>query len=409
MGFILRIILAVLLFIVLEIYFYKRITSSLRTILGAAGKNRIKTGSLIFLILLNLFPLYLILNLIIIQLTNGRPYSQPQGGLFDYFIFFPFIILELIVVQSLFIILPIDLLRLIIYPFIRKQRERARLYAAWITAAITAAFIIYVPARIIYDFNTIEVRHVELKKAGLPESLKNFRITFISDTQADPYTNKKRLGRYIERVNETKPDLVLVGGDVITSSPDYINLAAEYLGDIRSRLGVYSCVGDHDNWAYRNDNARSLREVSTALKEKKVDMLDNQNKIFNVGNAAIGVTFVTSTYVGRIGTDLLDRLTDLNHSSIRILLTHQPSQYLIDRAAEEHYDLLLAGHTHGGQITFLFPFHNFTFTQFETPYVKGDFHIGNMLMVVTRGLGMSIVPFRYNSTPEITVITLRGN
>ncbi|MCU7492090.1 MAG: metallophosphoesterase [Bacteroidota bacterium] len=409
MGFILRIILAVLLFIVLEIYFYKRITSSLRTILGAAGKNRIKTGSLIFLILLNLFPLYLILNLIIIQLTNGRPYSQPQGGLFDYFIFFPFIILELIVVQSLFIILPIDLLRLIIYPFIRKQRERARLYAAWITAAITAAFIIYVPARIIYDFNTIEVRHVELKKAGLPESLKNFRITFISDTQADPYTNKKRLGRYIERVNETKPDLVLVGGDVITSSPDYINLAAEYLGDIRSRLGVYSCVGDHDNWAYRNDNARSLREVSTALKEKKVDMLDNQNKIFNVGNAAIGVTFVTSTYVGRIGVDLLDRLTDLNHSSIRILLTHQPSQYLIDRAAEEHYDLLLAGHTHGGQITFLFPFHNFTFTQFETPYVKGDFHIGNMLMVVTRGLGMSIVPFRYNSTPEITVITLRGN
>ncbi|HEX2961318.1 MAG TPA: metallophosphoesterase [Ignavibacteriales bacterium] len=409
MGFILRIILAVLLFIVLEIYFYKRITSSLRTILGAAGKNRIKTGSLVFLILLNLYPLYLILNLIIIQLTNGRPYSQPQGGLFDYFIFFPFIILELIVVQSLFIILPIDLLRLIIYPFIRKQRERARLYAAWITAAITAAFIIYVPARIIYDFNTIEVRHVELKKAGLPESLKNFRITFISDTQADPYTNKKRLGRYIERVNETKPDLVLVGGDVITSSPDYINLAAEYLGDIRSRLGVYSCVGDHDNWAYRNDNARSLREVSTALKEKKVDMLNNENKIFSVGNAAIGVTFVTSTYVGRIGTDLLDRLTDLNHSSIRILLTHQPSQYLIDRAAEEHYDLLLAGHTHGGQITFLFPFHNFTFTQFETPYVKGDFHIGSMLMIVTRGLGMSIVPFRYNSTPEITVITLKGN
>ncbi|MGE5350484.1 MAG: metallophosphoesterase [Acidobacteriota bacterium] len=404
-----RVILAVLLFIVLEIYFYKRITTSLRTILGAEGKNRIKTGGLIFLILLNLYPLYLMLNLLVIQLTHGRPYSQPQGGLFDYFIFFPFIILALIVVQSLFIILPLDLLRLVIYPFISRHREKARLVYSWITALIVAAFIVYVPARIVYDFNTIEVRQVELKKGGLSESLKNFRITFISDTQADTYTNKNRLGRYIQKVNETKPDLVLVGGDVITSSPDYINFAAEYLGDIKSRLGVYSCVGDHDNWAYRNDNARSLREVSTALREKKVEMLNNENKVFSVGDARIGVTFVTSTYVGRISEDLLDRLTEVNHSDIKILLTHQPSQYLVDRASKEHYDMMLAGHTHGGQITFLFPFHNITFTQLETPYVKGDFHIGNMLMVVTRGLGMSIVPFRYNSTPEITVITLKGN
>lgn len=406
MGFILRIILAVLLFIVLETYFYKRLTFSLRTAFDHSG-NKIKTGGMIFLILLNIYPLYLILNLLVIQLTHGRPYSQSQGGLFDYFIFFPFIILCLITVQSLFIILPLDILQLVISPFIKKHREKARLVTAWIVVGITAAFFIYVPVRIIYDYNTVEVRQVEYKKAGLPVDLNNFRITFISDTQADTYTNRKRLGRYIDKVNETKPDLVLVGGDVITSSPDYINLAAEYLGDIKSRLGVYSCVGDHDNWAYRNDNPRSVREVSTALGEKKVDMLNNENKVFRVGNARIGVTFVTSTYVGRIGVDLLDSLTQVNHSDFKILLTHQPSQYLVDRASEEHYDLMLAGHTHGGQITFLFPFHNFTFTQLETPYVKGNFQIGNMLMIVTRGLGMSIVPFRYNSTPEITVITLK--
>ncbi|MCU7502178.1 MAG: metallophosphoesterase [Ignavibacteria bacterium] len=396
-----------LLFIALEFYFWKRLSSSLRTALGPSFKNKIRAGSLVFLILVNIYPLYLVLNLLLIQLTHGRPYQQPQGGFFDYLIFFPFIILTLIIVQSLFIILPLDVLRLIIFPFIKKRREKAKLVISWIVLGISSVFFVYVPLRIIYDFNTIEVRHVELKKPGLPESLNNFRITLISDTQADPYTNRKRLGRYIDRVNETKPDLVLVGGDVITSTPEYIGLAAEYLGKIRSRLGVYSCVGDHDNWAYRDDNPRSVREVSAALSERKVDMLNNENKVFSVGDAKIGVTFVTSTYAGRIGTNLLDQLTELNHSNIKILLTHQPSQYLIDRAKEENYDLLLAGHTHGGQITFLFPFHNFTFTQLETKYVKGDFHMGNMLMIVTRGLGMSIVPFRYNSTPEITVITLR--
>jgi predicted MPP superfamily phosphohydrolase len=73
---------------------------------------------------------------------------------------------------------------------------------------------------------------------------------------------------------------------------------------------------------------------------------------------------------------------------------------------KNNYDLFLAGHTHGGQITFLFPFINLSPTLFETKYVRGDFKFNNMLMIVNRGLGMSLVPLRYNSTPEVTVIVL---
>jgi predicted MPP superfamily phosphohydrolase len=411
MSFVLQIVSAVTLLILIEFYYYKRLTFSLKTAFGTSGK--IKTGGLIFLIVLNFYPLYMLSSLLFVQLTQGRLYSQPEGGFFDYFIYFPFVILLLIIAQSILFILPVDLLRLAAAPFTKKHQEKVRLIAAWAVIGIAAAFFVYVPVRIIYDNKGIEVRQVELTKAGLPESLNNFKIAFIADTQADSYNNRKRIGKFIERLNETKPDLVLVGGDVITGTPEYtpnyINLAAEYLGDIRSRLGVYSCIGDHDHWAYKDDNVRSIREVSTALREKKVDMLDNVNRVFNVGEAKIGVTFATSTYVDRIGTDLLNKLTDNNHSNIKIMLSHQPSQYIIDRASKENYDLMLAGHTHGGQLTFLFPFHNLTFTQLETQYVKGDFHIGKMLMVVTRGLGMSTIPFRYNSTPEITVITLKRN
>lgn len=405
MSLVLQVVLALTLLIAVEFYFHKRVTGSLRTALG--NSNKIKTGSLIFLAVLNVYPLYGFSKLLIESLTGGRPYSQPQGGLFDYLIFFPFIVLILTVIQSILFILIIDLLRLALSPLLKKYKEKVRLVTSWAVLAIAAGFFIYVPARIIYDFRVFEVRHVEFVKPGLPESLNNLKIAFIADIQADSYNNSKRVGQYIEKLNETKPDLVLVGGDVITETPEYINVAAEYLGDIKSRMGVYSCIGDHDHWAYTNDNSRSLREVSTALKERKVDMLDNQNKTFKAGNASIGVTFITSTYFERTGTELLDKLTRDNHSSIKILLSHQPSQYLVDKASKENYDLMLAGHTHGGQLTFLFPFHNLTLTQFETPFVKGDFHIGNMLMIVTRGLGMSTVPLRYNSTPEITLITLR--
>ena len=72
------------------------------------------------------------------------------------------------------------------------------------------------------------------------------------------------------------------------------------------------------------------------------------------------------------------------------------------------YDLFLAGHTHGGQITFLFPFLNLTPTMFETKYIRGKYEMGKMLIIITRGLGMSLVPMRYNSTPEITIINVSG-
>ncbi|MCU7495041.1 MAG: metallophosphoesterase [Ignavibacteria bacterium] len=400
-----QLFLAVSLLIIIEFYFYKRLTASLKTLLGSSAK--IRTGSLVFLGIINLYPVYMLFSLLIVRLTHGSTYLQPQGGFFDYLIFFPFVILVLYIAQSLLFILPVDLLRLVISPFLKKHRQKVGLISAWTIVGISAAFFVYVPLRIIYDYKGIEVRQVELRKSGLPESLNNYKIAFIADVQADSYNNRKRLGKYMDRVNEAKPDLVLVGGDVITETPDYIDLAAEYLGDIKSRMGVFSCIGDHDHWAYKDDNSRSIRAVSTALHGKKVDMLDNQNRVFKAGESAIGVTFVTNTYVDRIAPDILKDLTKSNKGDVKILLTHQPSQYLVDRAKEENYDLFLAGHTHGGQITFLFPFHDLTFTQIETKYVKGDFHIGNMLMVVTRGLGMSSIPFRYNSTPEITVITLK--
>jgi hypothetical protein len=89
------------------------------------------------------------------------------------------------------------------------------------------------------------------------------------------------------------------------------------------------------------------------------------------------------------------------------MLVHQPRQIVINAAVKNKYDLILAGHTHGGQITFLFPFINLTPTLIETNRIKGDFYLGKTMMVVTPGLGMSIAPVRYNSTPEVTVIDIK--
>jgi hypothetical protein len=207
-------------------------------------------------------------------------------------------------------------------------------------------------------------------------------------------------------VNSLNPDLILIAGDLITTGPDYIEISAREVGKLKAEQGVYSCVGDHDNWAYRNDYAKSLAEVKAALYANNVQMIDNDIRKINVDGTEIEITFITNTYVETISQNVLDSLSSNSMGNFKIFLTHQPQPPLIESAYNNNFNLFLAGHTHGGQITFVFPFIQLTPTMFETQYIRGDFWFGEMLMVVTRGLGMSLAPIRYNSTPEITLIVL---
>lgn len=343
------------------------------------------------------------------MITSGDRPVPPESSWFDYLILFPFWISMLIFVQCGILYLLLDLLKLPLLPWYKKIKSKLLPIQSKIVLAIAVLFIIYIPIRVIYDYNTISLRVVEFAKRNLPNDLKGFKIAFISDIQADRYTNGKRLDRFISKVNSTEPDLILIAGDMITSTPNYINISANYVGKLKSKYGVFSCVGDHDNWAYWRDNQRSLKEVTEALKKKNVQMINNGSKLINVGSAQIRITFVTNTYVERISDDTLDGLTRLEKDyGLKIFLTHQPREKFINAALKNNYDMLLNGHTHGGQVTFFFPFYNLSATLIETKYVRGDFYFGDMLMIVTRGLGMSLLPLRYNSTPEVVLIVLKN-
>ena len=312
-------------------------------------------------------------------------------------------------IQCFLFIIPLHLLKLLASIIFKNRKETfAKVFSA-VTFIIIGFFILYIPIRVIYDYNTVDVREINYGMKNLPSSLENFRIGFISDLQADHYTDKRRLEKFVNAVNSLNPDLVLIAGDLITTGPDYIKISGQEVGKLKAKYGVYSCVGDHDNWAYRNDYAKSVAEVEASLYANNVLMIDNGIKSINVNGVAIGISFITNTYVQTIDSLMLDSLTMNNFGDFKIFLAHQPRPFLIDRAQKNNFNLYLAGHTHGGQITFVFPFIQLTPTMFETSYTKGDFWFGYMLMIVTRGLGMSLAPIRYNSTPEVTLITLKNS
>lgn len=407
-GWIFRIITGLSILILVEFYFLKKTSHLIRLTFPKSDFKKFKFAKILFLAALNIYPAFLIISVLYGLLLTKR-ILPPDTFFFDYLLVYPFWILFLFMLQTGIYFIVLDIIKLIIYPFYKKKRDSLQPLFAKLMFAVLIFFAVYVPVRIFYDYNNVSIRIVEYKKEDLPEALNNFRITFIADIQADKYTDETRLQNFIDKVNSTNPDLVLIAGDLITSTPDYIERSAEYVGRIKSKQGIYSCVGDHDNWAYREDNTRSIREITDALEENGVKMIDNSKEEIKIVDSEICITFITNTYVERINESLLDSLTyNNNDCDLKIFLTHQPRNYLVDKAIEKNYDLFLAGHTHGGQITLLFPFVYITPTMFETSFIRGDFHFGNLLMVVNRGLGMSLAPIRYNSTPEVTVIVLKN-
>ena len=406
MWFLWRIVLAILIIFLTEFYFVKKLTTSLRILFPNLNESKRKKWTIVFLIIINLYPVYLI-SAWIYSVVGGQIIFIPNSSLFDFLILIPFWIWMFLVIQCLLILIPLEIIKLLLFPLYKKFKEKLRPGEAKFVFALAIFFVIYIPARVLYDYYTVSIRITEYKKPSLPDALRDFKLVFISDMQADEFTNNARLEKFVEKVNSTKPDLVLVGGDFITSTPDYIETSAIFAGKIKSKYGVYSCVGDHDNWAYRNNTSKSLREVMQALEEHNVEMIDNEKRTIHVNGTEISIAFITSTYVEKINEARFDSVVGNGLSGdLKIMLVHQPSNFLVDKAKQYNFNLLLAGHTHGGQVTFLFPFKNLSPTLFETKYVRGDFHFGDLLMVVTRGLGMSLVPLRYNSTPEVTVIMI---
>jgi uncharacterized protein len=408
MGLIIRIFLFISLLFLIEFYFVKKTFRTICFIYPPLSKYKLKTYRNILLIFFNLYPLFVILLWSYQAIVRPVNFYFPEGKLIDYLMIYPFWFYIIIAVQCILLFSIIDIIKLLLLPLYKKFKQNILPYESRLFFIIIILFTAYVPLRMFYDYNKINIRETVYHKKDIPDELNNFRIVFISDIHADRYTDRKRILKLVRDVNLQKPDMVLIGGDFISSGPEYIDTAALYLGRINSKYGVYSCVGDHDNWAYRNDNARSRREVTDALSRVGIQMIDDGQRTILIDSAKIGITFVTEAYAKRISQQALDSLTHTANKNynLKIMLVHQPRQKEIDKAVKDGYDLLLAGHTHGGQVTFLFPFYNLTPTLIETSKIKGDFYFGKTMMVVTPGLGMSIAPVRYNSTPEVTVIDI---
>lgn len=362
--------------------------------LGARGQRVLRW---LFVWFLFGYPLVTFTSVGISIATGSERMAGADSSLVAWGLTVPFVLAVLIVLQAAPWLLGIYVVR-------RLRRTPPSRRQGLLVLAPVVAFAIYTPARILWQRDELRWRHHEVHVGRAPGP-PPFRIGFIADVQEDAQTGAARVAAVTTRMTAEQPDVVLSGGDWINMGPGYIDVAARAAAQVKSRLGTFSVLGDHEHFAYF-DRRRSVAEVTAAMTAHGVTMLDNQVRRFEHHGQTIAVVFLTYSYPSRTPDAEIARLVaSVQDADVKILVTHQLTAD-VAAIARDRIDLLLAAHTHGGQINPVVGLVHVPLARLETPYIDGRYQLGRTTIIVTAGVGYSIVPFRYASPGSVETIDL---
>jgi uncharacterized protein len=243
------------------------------------------------------------------------------------------------------------------------------------------------------------VRRVPVPLAGLDPALDGLRIVTFSDGHLSAMSSTRRFERLVELVNEQRPDVVAIVGDLVDGELGELRDEVAPLADLVSEQGVYFVTGNHE---YFVDTTAWLRHLPTL----GVRVLRNERVPIVQGGASVDLagiddrTAISSGVPGH-GADLETALDGRDDAVPLVLLAHQPVQ--VAQAAAAGVGLQLSGHTHGGQ---LWPFDYAV--RLDQPAVQGLSRVGDTQLYVTTGAGFWGPPMRIGARPEVAVVELRA-
>lgn len=254
----------------------------------------------------------------------------------------------------------------------------------------------------------IEARNIKLKEMtfsneNIPDSFDGKKIIFISDIHAGRYFTGKDVANLVKRINEKNPDIILLGGDNTDKNAAYSVPFFEEIAKLKSKYGVFSVLGNHDYW-------EDPELIQKGLINCGFNICDNQSYWIKEGNDSIKIGGVGDLWED---VQIIENTTkDVKQDDFCILLSHNPDYMeLLDT---DLVDLVLSGHTHGGQVTFFglyAPIMPSTghpeYMQTGQRYRYGWKEKNNTKLYVTTGIGMGKFPFRFFAQPEIVEITLK--
>lgn len=243
----------------------------------------------------------------------------------------------------------------------------------------------------------LQTSRIEVELGGLGREFDGFTIGHLTDLHRGRYIPTSFIERAVKAANALKPDLFVLTGDYISRSARFMHSCALALKELSAPCGKVAVLGNHDYWTDADEVTRELTETAG------VQVLKNQSILITQGRSALTIAGLDDSVTGHDDFDAT--LTGAPGAVPIVLLAHKPD--IIEEAARRKIALVLAGHTHGGQIVIpgygppVVPSHC-------RSYASGIKRVDGTTMYVNRGVGMAILPIRLNCPPEVALITLRS-
>lgn len=250
--------------------------------------------------------------------------------------------------------------------------------------------------------NRLIVRHETVTIDQWPRELTDLRIAVISDIHAGGwFIGDRKLRLLVERTNQLQPDLIVILGDFMSgdsSTSDRMDpeVFAAILKDLRAPLGVYSVLGNHDWWWYGS-------RVRQGLERNGIKVLEDEVGELKIRGSSFWIAGLADLWTRPQRID--QTIEQIPEGAPVIALTHNPD---IFPRVPQRVALLLAGHTHGGQVRF--PIYGMVIapSRVGDHFARGHVFENGHHLFVTTGIGTSILPLRFGVPPEIVLLTVSG-
>ncbi|MBI5563033.1 MAG: metallophosphoesterase [Deltaproteobacteria bacterium] len=237
-----------------------------------------------------------------------------------------------------------------------------------------------------------------VKVAGLPRPFDGFKICQVTDIHHGMALDIAYVEQCVKAANALDPDVTVLTGDYVESNKKYFPEAVKRLAALRARHGVYAVLGNHDYYA-------GASHALKAFHEHDIPVLMNGHVVIEDNGSRLCVAGVREFIEDR--ADASAALRGAPADAPVVLLSHHPD-YAELLPPDMRVDLVVSGHTHGGQIRL--PFSRYAPV---VPSMYGQKYTGGLVrsergvqVYVSRGLGAAVIPVRFNCPPELTLLVL---
>jgi predicted MPP superfamily phosphohydrolase len=255
---------------------------------------------------------------------------------------------------------------------------------------------------ICFAYSLIEPYWIEekvnfIQDNDIPQVFSDKKIVFVADIHHGIFFSQKRIEKLVNEINAMHPDIIILGGDYIDSEVKYIEPCFQELSKLKAEIGVFGVIGNHDG----RNNGYNL--TLSAMEKAGIKPLENRAEWLEVGNKKIKLGGVIWTEADE--TDLGPNIRDTRESDFVILVSHTPD--LAEKIKTKNIDLVLSGHTHGGQVTFFGLFAPYIPSHYGQKYRTGIVEAENAKVLITNGIGEALLPIRFFARPQINIIILQ--